>query len=126
MRVLLAAALAITGCDSRATASDPPAGRAEQKSKEYETCGASMQCQDELRCFDQLCRRTGRSTVGDLYAAAGARARSKGDLEAAIAAYAQALGHYDAEKVALPPDVDCAYGAALAAATSSKEHAELG
>jgi hypothetical protein len=126
MRALLAVVLVVVGCDSRATASDPAAGRAEQKSREYESCGASVQCQDELRCFDHVCRRIARSTVGDYYAAAGALARSKGDLEAAIAAYAQALGHYDAEKVALPPDVDCAYGAALAAARARKEHAELG
>src|ERR1041384_6195515 len=105
MRVLLAIALAAVGCDSRATASDPSAGRAEQKSKEYETCGASMQCQDELRCFDHACRRIARSTGGDYFAAAGAHARGKGELEAAIADYAQALGHYDAEKVALPPDI---------------------
>jgi hypothetical protein len=126
MRALLAVALVATGCDSRATASDPLPGRAEQKSKEYETCGASTQCQDELRCFDHVCRRVARSTVGDYYAAAGALARGKGDAEAAIADYAQALAHYDAEKVALPPDVDCAYGATLAAARAKKEHAELG
>jgi hypothetical protein len=126
MRALLAVALALVGCDSRATASDPSAGRAEQKSKEYETCSASRECQDELRCFDHACRRVARSTVGDYYAAAGALARGKGDLEAAITAYTQALGHYDAEKVALPPDVDCAYGATLAAARRNKEHAELG
>jgi hypothetical protein len=130
MRPAFAIAVSIAcgtaGCDSRATASDPGAGRADQKSREYESCAASVQCQDELRCFDQTCRRTARSTVGDYYAAAGALARSRGELEAAIAAYAQALGHYDAEKIALPPDVDCAYGAALAAARRNKEHAELG
>jgi hypothetical protein len=128
MRAALATAVIVAcwaGCDSRATASDP-AVRTEQKSREYESCGASMQCQDELRCFEHTCRRTARSTVGDYFAAAGALARSRGDLEAAIAAYAQALGHYDAEKIALPPDVDCAYGAALAAARGNKEHAELG
>ena len=84
-----------------------------------------MQCVDELRCFDHVCRRIARSTVGDYYAASGAIARGKGDLEVAVAAYMQALGHYDAEKLALPPDVDCAYGAALAAAKRKKEHAEL-
>jgi hypothetical protein len=126
MRHLLAVALLALGCDSRATASDPAAGRAEQKSHEYESCSASVACQDELRCFDHACRRVARSTVGDYYAAAGALARGKGDLEAAIADYAQALGHYDAEKIALPPDVDCAYGATLAAAKAKKEHAELG
>ena len=126
MRHLLVVALLVVGCDSRATASDPPGGRAEQKSREYETCGASVQCKDDLRCFDHACRRAARSTVGDYYAAAGMLARGKGDLEGAIAAYAQALGHYDAEKIALPPDVDCAYGAALGAAKAKKEHAELG
>jgi len=122
---IAAAVVLATGCDSRATASDP-AGRADQKSREYESCSASVQCQDDQRCFDHACRRTARSTVGDYYAASGALARGKGDLEAAIAAYAQALGHYDAEKVALPPDIDCAYGATLAAAKARKEHAELG
>lgn len=125
MRVLLAVALTIAGCDSRATASDPAGGRAE-RSREYESCGASAQCQDDLRCFDHTCRRMARSVVGDYYAAAGARARARGDAEGAIAAYAQAVGHYDAEKIARPPDVDCAYGGALAAARTSKEHGELG
>ena len=116
------------GCDSKATATDPQsaAPRPEQKSKEYESCGASMHCADELRCFDQTCRRTARSTVGDYFAALGARANTRGDHEAAIAAYTSALGHYDSEKVPLPPDVDCAYGAALAAGKSNKDHAELG
>jgi len=113
------------GCDSRATASDPAASHAEQKAREYESCSASVQCQDDLRCFDHACRRTARSTVGDYFAAAGVLARDRGDLEGAIAAYAQALAHYDAEKLGLPPDVDCAYGATLAAAKAKKEHAEL-
>ena len=115
------------GCDSKATASDPQAGlKPEQKSKEYESCGATVHCAGELRCFDHTCRRMARSTVGDYYAALGARARAHNDAEAAIAAYAAALGHYDSEKIPLPPDVDCAYGAALAAAKTNKDHAELG
>ena len=130
MRGLLVAALIslAAGCDSKATASDPQSAgpRPEQKSKEYESCGASMHCADELRCFDHVCRRTARSTVGDLQAARGAQLKTKGDLEGAISAYTAALGHYDSEKVPLPPDVDCAYGAALAAAKANKDHAELG
>jgi len=125
MRALIIALALAAGCDSRATASDP-AGKAELKSHEFETCGASAQCQDDLRCFDHTCRRTNRSTVGDYYAALGGLSRAHGDLEAAIGAYAQALGHYDAEKLALPPEIDCAYGATLAAAKTKKEHAELG
>jgi hypothetical protein len=102
------------------------AGRADQKSREYESCSASAQCQDELRCFEHSCRRTARSTLGDYHAAAGALARDRGDLAAAIADYGQALARYEAEKLALPPDVDCAYGAALAAGRAKKEQAELG
>lgn len=122
---VVAALAAIAGCDSRAKASDPQGARPESKSKEYESCGASMHCQDDLRCFDQMCRRSARSAVGDYYAALGAQQRSRGELEASIDSYNKALGHYDSEKIALPPDVDCAYGIALSAAKAKKEHAEL-
>jgi len=121
----LAAIIAVTGCDSRARASDPAGGRAEAKSKEYESCGSSMHCQDNLRCFDQVCRRTSRSNVGDYFAALGVQLRTRGELGAAIDAFNKALGHYDSEKIALPPDVDCAYGSTLAASRIKKEHAEL-
>jgi len=116
----------VAACDSRAKASDPPGVRSEQKSKELESCGTSSHCQDNLRCFDNVCKRTARSTVGDYYAALGQAQRARGDLETAITSYNQALGHYDSEKIALPPDIDCAYGAALAAGKGKKEHAELG
>jgi hypothetical protein len=125
LALALAGTSTLVGCDSRAKASDPGA-RAESKSKEYESCGASMHCQDDLRCFDNVCRRGARSTVGDYYAALGAQRLQRGELEGAIDSYNKALGHYDSEKIALPPDVDCAYGAALAAGKQKKEHAELG
>lgn len=127
MRALLGVLLLI-GCDSKATTSDPAGGgaRAEQKSKEYESCGASMHCQDDLRCFEHSCRRTTRSAVGDYHAALGAQIGARGDLEGAVAAYGQAVRSYETDKLALPPDVDCAYGAALARAKNNKEHAELG
>jgi hypothetical protein len=119
-------ALAATGCDSRAKASDPQAGgRAEAKSKEYESCSASMHCQDDLRCLENTCRRSARSNVGDYYAALGAQLRGRGELAGAIDAFNKALAQYDAEKIALPPDVDCAYGATLVQSRGKKEHAEL-
>lgn len=114
-----------SGCDARATASEPAGSRAEQKSREYESCSASAACAEGLRCVEAACRRTARSTVGDYHAAAGALARGRGDLEAAVAAYAEALAQYDGERVAPPPDLECAYGATLAAARSKKERAEL-
>jgi hypothetical protein len=125
--LLVTAAVLAAGCDSKATASDPTgAVKPEQRSREYESCGASLHCADNLRCFDQVCRRTARSAVGDYYAAVGAAARGRGELEPAIAAYAQALGQYSAEKLEVPPDIDCAYGATLAAGRAKRENAELG
>jgi hypothetical protein len=117
--------LALAACDSRAKASENGI-RASEKSKEYESCTASAFCVDETRCFDGVCRRTTRSAVGDYFAALGAKKKAENDIEGAIDAYNRALGHYDSEKIPLPPDVDCAYGAALAAGKQNKEHAELG
>jgi len=115
----------LLACDSRAKASDPSGGGG-QKSKEYETCGTTAHCDGDLRCFDHVCRRPNRSTVGDYFAAVGANLRAKGDLDGAVSAYNQATGNYDSEKVATPPDLDCAYGSALAAARGKKENGELG
>lgn len=109
-------------CDPRAKAADQ--ARADQKSKEYETCAATVSCQDELRCLEHVCRRTQRSAVGDYFAALGMASRSKGDFEGAIEAYTRAHGHYESEKIAVPPDIDCAYGSALAAGKAKKDNAE--
>lgn len=128
MRLLLLV-LVFAACDTKATASDPQTGggRAEQKSREYESCSATVFCADGLRCYDGECRRTKRSRVGDYYAAVGAAQLAKGQIEDAIASYAQAVNQYEAEKVApdVPPDVDCAYGVALAAGKQKKQTAEL-
>lgn len=128
MRGTLALLLLALGCDSRATASDPQTGgiRAEQRSKEFESCGTSAHCADDLRCFDSMCQRPARSAVGDYYAAVGRNALANGKAEDAVTAYATALTHYDAEKIPLPPALDCEYGAALAAGRRNKENAELG
>ena len=112
------------GCDSRAKASDPV--KPDRLGKELESCGSTADCETELHCFDQTCRRMSRSAVGDYYAALGASARAKGDLEGAVAAYNNALGQYDAEKIKLPPEIDCAYGSTLAVARGKKEFAERG
>jgi hypothetical protein len=127
MRASLLLLLLAAGCDSKATASDPQTGgiRAEQKSKEFESCGTSAHCADELRCFDNVCQRAARSAVGDYYAAVGRNALANGNAADAVAAYAVALTHYDNEKIPLPPALDCEYGAALAAGRSNKENAEL-
>jgi hypothetical protein len=125
---LLAGALALSvGCDARATSTDPQAAapRAEQKSREFESCSATVHCADGLRCFEQSCRRTVRSTVGDYHAALGASLRGRGRPQDAVTAYADALARYEADKVEVPPDLDCAYGGTLAASKGKKEQAEL-
>jgi hypothetical protein len=127
--LLWSAAVAGTACDARATPTDPQAApaRAEQKSREYESCGASMHCQDGLRCFDHTCRRTSRSVLGDFQAASAERALAAGKDADAIAAYAEALATYEKEGVPLPVELDCAYGRALGQgkARGGKERAEL-
>ena len=127
MRGTLVVLLFALGCDSKATASDPQsaAPRPEQKSKEYESCGASMHCAEGLRCVQNQCMRSARSVVGDYLGVVGYLESKKNDHAASIASYASALAQYDVEKVPLPPDVDCAYGAALAEDRANKEHAEL-
>ncbi len=130
MMWLLSIAIVGAGCDARATSPDPQAGpRAEQKSREWESCGATVHCGDGLRCFDQACRKLARSVVGDYQAALGAQLRGKGKLDESVASYTEALARYDAEKLAAPADVDCGYGGALAAsamvAKGKKEQAEL-
>jgi hypothetical protein len=120
---LLLLVVLFAGCDSKAKASDP--GRSDGKSKEYETCGTTAHCDGDLRCFDGACRRTARSTVGDYFVAVGADQTRAGHAGEAAIALQQAVGHYESEKIALPPDVDCAYGAALAHDPASKDHFEL-
>jgi len=124
MRRLLLVAVALAGCDSKASTSDTSA-RTDQLSKEYESCGATLHCAEGLRCFAHECGRIKRSNLGDYYAALGASKLAKGDTETAISAYSQALGQYNAAKIPLPPDVDCGYGGALAAGKTNHDHAEL-
>lgn len=114
---------ALAACDTRATASNAndhvPVDR---QSKELESCGTTQHCAAGLRCFASVCQREARSTLGDYLAARGALATS---VDAAIADYAEALATYEGEKLAVPPDLDCAYGRALARAKGKKDKAEL-
>jgi hypothetical protein len=117
--------LGLTACDGRATASG--AGEAvmpKRLSAELESCGATAHCAEGLRCWDRVCMREGRSTLGDFHAARGQRAAASGDSDAAVAAYALSLAAYDTDKLAAPPDIECAYGATLARVRGTKEDAE--
>jgi len=130
LAIVAVAALALAGaptCDGKATASDPPTALASvEKVAEYESCSTSRDCTAGLRCFDQTCRRSARSNVGDYYAAVGARQLADNKVDASVASYAQAVARDEADKLGIPPDVDCGYGGALAAARANHDKAELG
>jgi len=125
--VIAAAWIALAGCDTRAQPSAAAAGGGDpdRLSKELESCGTTAHCAAGLRCFEQTCQRTDRSLLGDYAAALGAQARETGDLEGALTHYAEALERYGADQLAVPVDLECAYGSALAAARANKERAEL-
>jgi len=122
--LLLAAVAALAACDARATTQATPA-RVDLKSRELESCAATMDCQDGLRCFDQVCRRTDRSIQGDFLAALATRAEASGDLEAALSAYAESIARYGGDSLKVPVEIDCAYGRALVKAKVNRERAEL-
>lgn len=122
------AAAALAACDTPAQpapAAAAGAGPSGRLSAEHESCGATTHCEGDLRCFAQVCQRPDRSVLGDYQAAVAARRREAGDLTGALDAYVEALKGYEADKLAVPADVDCAYGSALAAARADRERAEL-
>lgn len=118
----LAAFTGLAACDSRATASgDGAAVSPKRLSAEFESCGATSHCGEGLRCWERTCMREARSTIGDFHAARGARALATGDVDGALRAYAEGLAAYDAAKLGVPPDLDCAYGLALSRGRDTKE-----
>ncbi len=126
IRPALSLVIALAACDSRATASGGgESSKADRLSRELESCGTTAHCAEGLRCWEHVCQREGRSTLGDFYAARGARLLAGGDTDGAIAAYAEGLAAYEAAKLTAPPDLDCAYGLALVRARATKDKAEL-
>ncbi|MBZ0238662.1 MAG: hypothetical protein K8M05_40500 [Deltaproteobacteria bacterium] len=116
---------ALAACDSRATAANGAAIRPDQLSRELESCGTTSHCAEGLRCWERVCQRAERSALGDYQAARGARFLATNDIDSAIASYAEGLAAYESAKLTVPPDVDCAYGLALARARGKKDKAEL-
>jgi hypothetical protein len=125
-RALMILTLATAACDSRATASGGgETANPKRLSAELESCGSTTHCSAGLRCWDRVCMREARSTLGDFHAARGNRYSAAGDHDAASIAYADALAAYQLEKLAIPPDVDCAYGQSLVRARGNPDNPEL-
>jgi hypothetical protein len=123
---ILVLVVVAAACDSRATASNGgDSVKSDRLSRELESCGTTSHCAEGLRCWERMCQRAERSTLGDFQAARGQRLLASGDVDGAIAAYAEGLAAYEAAKLTVPPDLDCAYGLALARARGTKDKAEL-
>lgn len=122
----IAIAGSLVGCDSSARSKELPVSPEQQKgaSLVYESCAASSDCSEQLRCIDATCQSTERSRLGDFYAAAGRLALAAGDTEEAAKAYNDAVTQYEQEKLSPPLDLLCEQGAAMAAGLDDKQLAE--
>lgn len=116
--VLVLAALG-AGCDPSAKANSNE--RALNLSNEHESCASSMDCAAGLRCFDEVCRSTNVSLLGDYYAAVGARALAAGKAAEAVEAYTAAVNRYESDKKPVPVALRCARGHAQLAAGGGAE-----
>lgn len=120
--IVYAAALAALGCEAKAQREGTAA--ADRLSAEYETCGATADCQEPLRCVDAMCRRGARTDVGDYHLAAGRLSLSRDNPDLAVKQLRDAERQYKNEKLEVPPEVYCALGGALSRLRSDPLKAE--
>lgn len=122
--VFVAAMLSLVGCDSSARSSAQAGAlvQAEGESLAYETCEATAQCADDLRCIGSTCQSGERSRLGDYYAALGRR--SVADPGAASRAYNLAVTQYEAENLSPPAELLCEQGVAMARGRDDSQLAE--
>lgn len=113
-------------CDpnAKASANDRLAATQERMSRQYESCSSTLECAEGLRCFQQVCRRTEASLLGDYHSAAGARALAEGNPQKAVDAYTAAINRYTSDKVEVPMSLYCAKGRALVALRQDRDKAE--
>jgi hypothetical protein len=122
---LLLALISFMGCDAKTkSAQEAPAQPTVGTSRALESCGASADCAEGLRCIERRCATIERSVLGDQYAAAGRAAIATGNTAEAIAQYQKALAQYESEVLEPPPDVICEQGRALVGARQDPQMAE--
>lgn len=125
-RITLVILALCAACDPQAEAGGNGFGGSdEQLSRAGESCGTTIHCIAGLRCVDQVCRPAEASVLGDFYAAAGDLAMTRGDSDAAIEQYTEAVNQYEADKLEPPPRVYCAQGKALTQRRDDPVRAEL-
>jgi hypothetical protein len=121
--IVFGIALATAGCEAKAQREDLQSAR---RSSAHESCAATADCEEPLRCLAGVCRTGQRSDIGDYHLAAGTRALGQSNAEAAITQLRDAERQYKNEKLDVPPEVHCALGAALTRLRSDPLKAEEG
>jgi hypothetical protein len=91
----------------------------------FESCAASEQCSEGLRCIEQTCRPTASSVVGEYQAALGRRRTKEKSFEQAIAAFEASVSAYESDKLKPPADVFCDHGRALILGGGDPQRLEL-
>lgn len=107
--VIAMGALVLLGCEAKAQHGIS----SDRLSAKWESCAATSDCVDPLRCIDEVCRDAKRTDVGDYLLASGKAALSRGEIDFAVAQLTGAERQYTNEKLEVPADVYCALGAAL-------------
>jgi hypothetical protein len=124
---IAAISLAFVACDPSAKAKDGegPSARSAQLSGEWESCSASTHCAGDLRCFENMCRATSVSALGDYYWALGNRLSAEGEIDGALEAFNSAVGQYKAGGAKSPPAaLLCDQGRAMARGAADGDLAE--
>src|SRR5271156_2156111 len=88
--------LLVTSCDPQAKVSAAgAAARAQTPSRIYESCAATADCDDKLRCVAQVCRNPDTSRLGEYYWAAGQVAADKNQPAQAAEALRKGLATFE-------------------------------
>ena len=122
MKRLAVLCLVVLGCDPQARPA--AAAAAANPSRERESCAASSDCEQPLRCIESVCRKPTVSRVGEYHWAAGRAALDKGSVGPATVELQRALQQFETDKIEAPAALLCDYGTALRRNTGDPKAAE--
>ncbi len=124
--LLAAVGASLSACDSpvKPAMSQAVASQAMVTSAAWESCASSSQCSVDMGCIDLRCQPKARSRLGDFYAGSGREFLKSKQLSESVASYNQAVSQYEKDGVALPLDLICEQGRALASAQGDPKYAE--
>jgi hypothetical protein len=119
MRKILLLGLMCAACDPQAKGSAAAAHPA-TPSRIYESCAATSDCDEKLRCVANVCRTMDTSRIGEFHWAAGQDAFDKNQIPQAAESLRKALATFETDKKEVPPGLLVDYGAALRKKGDSK------